>query len=127
MPAPGTSALDKFEKLYSAAYKTTEGKFFIANTYDAVMLVALAIEQAGSTDRTKIRDALRNVCCAPGDVIEPGEWAKAKADIAAGNEDQLRRRFGLARVRRERRRHRLHRRISSSRTAPIKEVGLVTP
>jgi branched-chain amino acid transport system substrate-binding protein len=84
VPTPGTSALGKFEKLYSAAYKTTEGKFFIANTYDAVMLVALAIEQAGSTDRTKIRDALRNVCCAPGEVIEPGEWAKAKADIDAG-------------------------------------------
>jgi branched-chain amino acid transport system substrate-binding protein len=48
------------------------------------MLAALAIEQAGSTDRTKVRDALRNVCCAPGEVIEPGEWAKAKADIAAG-------------------------------------------
>jgi branched-chain amino acid transport system substrate-binding protein len=27
---------------------------------------------------------LRNVCCAPGEVIEPGERAKAKADIAAG-------------------------------------------
>jgi branched-chain amino acid transport system substrate-binding protein len=84
VPAPGTSALAKFDALYSAAYKTTEGKSFIANTYDAVMLVALAIEQAGSTDHTKIRDALRNVCCAPGDVIEPGEWAKAKADIDAG-------------------------------------------
>ena len=84
VPFQGTSALAKFEKDYSAAYKTTEGKFFIAHTYDAVMLAALAIEQAGSTDRTKVRDALRIVCCAPGEVIEPGEWAKAKADIAAG-------------------------------------------
>jgi branched-chain amino acid transport system substrate-binding protein len=84
VPVPDTSALAKFEKNYSAAYKTTEGKSLIANTYDAMMLVALAIEQAGSTDRTKVRDALRNVCCAPGEVIEPGEWAKAKAEIAAG-------------------------------------------
>jgi branched-chain amino acid transport system substrate-binding protein len=81
---PGTSAAEKFEKIYSAAYKTTKDKFFIAQTYDAVMLAALAIEQAGSTDRTKIRDALRQVCCAPGEAIEPGEWAKAKAAIAAG-------------------------------------------
>jgi branched-chain amino acid transport system substrate-binding protein len=81
---PGSSALAKFEKNYSAAYKTTQGKLFIANTYDAVMLTALAIEQAGSTDRTAVRDALRIVCCAPGETIEPGEWAKAKADIAAG-------------------------------------------
>jgi branched-chain amino acid transport system substrate-binding protein len=80
----GTSAAQKFEKIYTAAYKTTEGKLFIARTYDAVMLTALAIEQAGSTDRTKIRDALRQICCAPGEVIEPGEWAKAKAAIAAG-------------------------------------------
>jgi branched-chain amino acid transport system substrate-binding protein len=81
---PGTSAAKKFDKIYSAAFKTAEGKLYIAQTYDAVMLTALAIEQAGSTDRTKIRDALRRICCAPGEVIEPGEWAKAKADIAAG-------------------------------------------
>jgi branched-chain amino acid transport system substrate-binding protein len=81
---PSTSAAQKFEKMYKAAYKTTEGKLFIGRTYDAVMLTALAIEQAGSTDRTKIRNALRQICCAPGEVIEPGEWAKAKADIAAG-------------------------------------------
>jgi branched-chain amino acid transport system substrate-binding protein len=84
VPSPGTSALAKFEKNYSAAYKTTKGKMFIANTYDAVMLTALAIEQAGSTDRTKVRDALRIVSGEPGEVIEPGEWAKAKADIDAG-------------------------------------------
>ncbi len=84
VPVPGTTALAKFEKNYAAAYKTTENKHFISNTYDAVMLAALAIEQAGSTDRTKVRDALRNVCCAPGEVIEPGEWAKAKAAIDAG-------------------------------------------
>jgi branched-chain amino acid transport system substrate-binding protein len=84
VPDPDTSAAEKFKKMYSAAYQTTKGKFYIGRTYDAVMLAALAIEQAGSTDRTKVRDALRNVCCAPGEVIEPGEWAKAKADIAAG-------------------------------------------
>jgi branched-chain amino acid transport system substrate-binding protein len=82
---PSSSAAQKFEKMYKGAYKkTTEGKLFIARTYDAVMLTALAIEQAGSTDRTKIRNALRQICCAPGEVIEPGEWAKAKASIAAG-------------------------------------------
>ena len=81
---PRTSAAIKFDKIYSAAFKTAEGKLYIAQTYDAVMLTALAIEQAGSVDRTKVRDALRQICCAPGEVIEPGEWAKAKADIAAG-------------------------------------------
>jgi branched-chain amino acid transport system substrate-binding protein len=84
VPIPGSSAAEKFEKMYSAAYQTTKNKFYIGRTYDAVMLVALAIEQAGSTDHTAIRDALRKVCCAPGEVIEPGDWAKAKAAIAAG-------------------------------------------
>jgi branched-chain amino acid transport system substrate-binding protein len=84
VPVPGTSALAKFDKNYETAFKTTVNKRFIENTYDAVMMTALAIEQAGSTDRTKIRDAMRIVCCAPGEVIEPGEWAKAKADIDAG-------------------------------------------
>ncbi len=84
VPVPDSLGSTTFQKNYSAAYKTTEDDEFIDNAYDAVMLVALAIEQAGSTDRTKVRDALRNVCCAPGEVIGPGEWAKAKADIAAG-------------------------------------------
>jgi branched-chain amino acid transport system substrate-binding protein len=84
VPVPNTSALAKFEKNYSAVYKTAENKPYIENTYDAVMMTALAIEQAGSIDRTKIRDAMRIICCAPGEMIEPGEWAKAKADIDAG-------------------------------------------
>ncbi|MGH6939827.1 ABC transporter substrate-binding protein, partial [Hypericibacter sp.] len=77
-------AAQTFEKLYAAAYQTTEGKLYIAQAYDAVMMTALAIEKAGTTDRTKIRDALRQICCGPGEVVGPGDWAKAKADIAAG-------------------------------------------
>jgi branched-chain amino acid transport system substrate-binding protein len=80
----GTSPAQKFDAMYKAAFKTVEDKLFAAQTYDAVMLVALAIEKAGTTDHRKVRDALREVCCAPGEVIEPGDWAKAKADIAAG-------------------------------------------
>ena len=83
---PETSAGAKFEELYSAAYETTDDKFFIAQTYDAMMLAALAIEKAGSTDRTAVRDALREVASPPGEVIEPGEWAKAKELIAAGQD-----------------------------------------
>jgi branched-chain amino acid transport system substrate-binding protein len=32
-----------------------------ANAYDGMRLVALAIDQAGSTDGTKVRDALENL------------------------------------------------------------------
>jgi branched-chain amino acid transport system substrate-binding protein len=59
---------------------------FVPNGYDATFLVALAIEKAGSADRAKIAAALREVANAPGEVILPGEWAKAKALIAAGTD-----------------------------------------
>jgi branched-chain amino acid transport system substrate-binding protein len=59
---------------------------FVAHGYDAAFLVALAIEQAGVADRAKISEALRAVAGPPGTVIRPGEWAKAKAAIAAGED-----------------------------------------
>lgn len=36
--------------------------------------------------RCQITDALRAVAAAPGEVIRPGEWAKAKALIAASKD-----------------------------------------
>ena len=48
--------------------------------------MALAIEKAGAADRSKIAAALREVANAPGEVIRPGEWAKAKQLIAEGKD-----------------------------------------
>ncbi len=59
---------------------------YAAHGYDATFLIALAIEKAGSADRGKIGAALREVANAPGEVIRPGEWEKAKAAIAAGKD-----------------------------------------
>ncbi len=84
--APESDAAKAFDALYSAAFQTTKDKIFIGQVYDATMLAALAIEKAGSTDRAKIRDALREVASAPGEKVGPGEWAKAKALIAAGQD-----------------------------------------
>lgn len=83
---PGTTALEKFQSAYQAAYETTDDKIFIEQSYDAAFLLALAVEQAGSADRAAIRDALSLVAGPPGEVIEPGEWAKAKELIAAGTD-----------------------------------------
>ncbi len=85
-PPAGSSAGEKFTKAYAAAYETTKDKFFIAEAYDATFLLALGIEKAGSTDGAKVAKALHEICCAPGEPIEPGEWAKAKAAIARGAE-----------------------------------------
>jgi len=59
---------------------------YIDAAYDAAMILMLAVEKAGSTDGTAIRDAIREVSSAPGEKILPGEWAKAKELIAAGSD-----------------------------------------
>ncbi len=59
---------------------------YAAHGYDATFLLALAIEKAGSTDRGAISAALRAVAGPPGMVIRPGQWAEAKAALAAGKD-----------------------------------------
>jgi len=59
---------------------------FVPNSYDATFMMALAIEKAGSGDRDKIAAALRSIANAPGEVILPGEFAKAKKILAAGGD-----------------------------------------
>ncbi len=59
---------------------------YAAHGYDASFLLALAIEKAGAADRGAISAALREVANEPGTVIRPGEWEKAKAAIAAGED-----------------------------------------
>ncbi|MHB1110471.1 MAG: ABC transporter substrate-binding protein [Devosia sp.] len=59
---------------------------YAANSYDAVFLLALAIEKNGSADRAGLSKALRDVAMAPGEVILPGEWTKAVELIKAGTD-----------------------------------------
>jgi len=76
-------------KLFAEAFKGTgmdPAAPYASHGYDATFLVALAIEKAGSADRTKIAAALREVANAPGEIIRPGEWEKAKKLIAEGKD-----------------------------------------
>jgi len=59
---------------------------FAAQSYDAAFLLALAIEKNGRAEREGLSKALRAVATAPGEVILPGEWQKAKALLKAGKE-----------------------------------------
>ena len=59
---------------------------YASQGYDATFLIALAIEKAGAADRAMISAALHEVANAPGEIIRPGEWEKAKALIAAGKD-----------------------------------------
>jgi branched-chain amino acid transport system substrate-binding protein len=56
----------------------------LAENYDAIYLMALAIAQAGSTDPVAVRDGLRAVSGPAGAIVGPGDFGLALQLIAAG-------------------------------------------
>ena len=83
----GTQAYIAFKKAYQAKFgKLLPEATYIDTQYDATMLLALAIQKAGSTEGKAIRDALREVANPPGIDIAPGEWAKAVAALKEGQD-----------------------------------------
>ena len=84
--ATDSDAFKTFESAYQDSYGELPPKPYIDTAYDAMMVLALAIEKAGDTDGASIRDALRDVANGPGIEIGPGEWAKATAAIANGDD-----------------------------------------
>jgi branched-chain amino acid transport system substrate-binding protein len=87
-----TSASDSSTPSYAAWEAIADeagvpaGDPFVANGYDAMFMMALAIEAAGSGDREGLSEHLRAIASAPGEVIYPGQWAEAKAILAAGGD-----------------------------------------
>ncbi len=83
--APDSTGARVFNKFAWADNLNPAGAF-VGQSYDAAFLLALAIEKNGKAERAGISQALRAVATPPGEVILPGEWAKAKALIKAGKE-----------------------------------------
>ena len=83
--APDSTGARVFNKHAWGANLNPAGAF-VGQSYDAAFLLALAIEKNGSADREGLSAALRAVATPPGEVLLPGEWAKAKALIKAGKE-----------------------------------------
>ena len=54
-------AVQKFVDAYKAKYEGANPDWFVANSYDVVMLAAAAAEKAGSNDRAAINDALASI------------------------------------------------------------------
>ena len=78
--APGTPESDasrRFQALYEDRYGQLPTDAFIGETFDAVVLYALAVEKAGSAGGPAVRDALRFVANAPGELVGPGDLARA--------------------------------------------------
>ena len=67
---------------FADRYKAKYGLPYIKEAYDAVYLIALSAEAAGSTDPTAMRNKLRGVANAPGKQFGPGS-ANFKDAVAA--------------------------------------------
>jgi branched-chain amino acid transport system substrate-binding protein len=59
---------------------------YAPQAYDAGFLLALAVQKNGSAKREGLSQALRDVAGPPGEIIHPGEWAKALELLAAGKD-----------------------------------------
>ena len=85
----GSAAKEIFETAYEDSFGFPTSHPFMGEHYDATVLIALAAAKAGSTtDSAAIRDALRSVANAPGEMVGPGRdgIAKALALIAEGTD-----------------------------------------
>ena len=83
--APKAAGADRFAEIARKAGLDPKA-IFAAQAYDAAMLLALAIEKNGKAERAGLNKALRAVATAPGEVILPGEFAKAKKLLAEGKD-----------------------------------------
>jgi ABC-type branched-subunit amino acid transport system substrate-binding protein len=77
-----------FDQAWEEAYGEIPAVPYLREINDAIYLIALAAEQAGSNDSTAIRDVLREVANEPGTVVGPGQegWQAAVEAIAAGED-----------------------------------------
>lgn len=82
--APSTTSSDHFQQAYEQQFGTPPPQPYMAEAYDAVFLLAMAIEKAGSTNGLAIRDALNTLLDPNGVEVKAGEWAKAREVIASG-------------------------------------------
>ena len=57
---------------------------FRGESYDAAALIALAMQASGSTDRAALQAKIMDVANAPGEIILPGQLAKALNILADG-------------------------------------------
>lgn len=84
--SPAGAANSAYNAAIKAHAPNSAGQLFTGQSYDATFMLALAIQKAGSTNRSKVRDALRAVANGKGAKILPGEWKKAVGLIKAGKE-----------------------------------------
>ncbi|MDF2692241.1 MAG: Branched-chain amino acid transporter, amino acid-binding protein [Labilithrix sp.] len=87
---PGTTEYNAFKTIYGAYFPlgtAVDAPAFAANTFDAAILIAFAIQKAGSaTDRIAIRDALTEVSKPGGRPVSPSEIGDGLAELRNGGD-----------------------------------------
>ncbi len=78
-PPPASESAARWEAAYLDAYGEPPAGTYVREVYDAAVALALAAEAAGSTDGSAIRDQLRAVGGAPGEVVVAGPDGIAQA------------------------------------------------
>lgn len=86
--APETASGADFDSAYAEAFGERPSLPYLREAYDALYVIALSAQKANSVDSAEIRDALRDVANAPGEVVNPGVegWQSAMTLIAEGTE-----------------------------------------
>ena len=84
--APGTPTQETFKDLYASKLDGDTSGLFISEAFDAAVILALAIAEAGSEDGDDIKAAMREVANAPGEKVGPGDLARALELISQGQD-----------------------------------------
>jgi branched-chain amino acid transport system substrate-binding protein len=84
---PNTPEFAYFKKLYQLSFPGETPPIYASNTFDAVLLLALAVQKAGLDDNTNsfVRDALFDVS-ASGRAYGPSEFASALGALRRGED-----------------------------------------
>ena len=86
LPGSESAGAAKFKEVATAGgLKKNDGPF-MPEAYDAAALMILAMQAAGSTDRSAIQGKMMDVANAPGEKILPGELVKALGILKSGGQ-----------------------------------------
>ncbi len=85
IPGAEGDGMNKFAEAATAAGLDPSSSY-TGESYDAAALIALAMQKAGSADRTAIRDALLDVANGPGEQILAGDLAKGLQILKDGGD-----------------------------------------
>lgn len=82
--SPAGAGIDKFVAMREAA--GISESVYDSQAFDAMFMLALAMQQKGSASADGMSAALRSISSPPGVVINPGEWTKAVSALAEGKD-----------------------------------------